>query len=945
MATPLASAIAVCSVCGEPLNAKGDCLACLLRTGLDESVGETKALASLVFGDFEVEQRADGFYWELGRGAMGVTYLAVDKVLRRRVALKVIDVPAAARGSQVVRERFLREARAAAALRHPNAAAVFQFGASPDASRCYYAMELVEGETLEARVRRDGPLKAKPALGIAIQITRALMAAADQGLIHRDLKPGNIMLTRGHADTAELDVKVIDFGLAKAIADAGGETDLTHGEFVGTPNFASPEQFGSGPVDARSDIYSLGATLWFALTGLAPHCGTIEEIRDRQTRDDLPVDRLVAREVPAPVIKLLRRLLAVDPAQRPASARELMEALESCRRKLAHRIGVFYKLTALIGVVAIAVVTLYMLRANRQELTTSARNIPPSASAVMPLPEKSIAVLPLENLSPGQENAFFADGIQDDILTSVAKIRELKVISRTSVSQYRGAGAIRNLREVARELGVENILEGSVRRVGNRVLVNVQLIDARHDRHIWAERYDRTLTDSIGLQGEVATEIAAALRAKLAPEEKARLETKPTDNPEAYALYLKARGREGAVNRSVEDTIAAEQLYAQAIGLDPKFALAHARLSIVNSQHATGPSDNHALRAKARAAAEEALRLAPSLGEAHMAIGLCLYWADKDYEAALKEFSIAAATSPNEPDILQYIGGIYRRQGRWRESVATYDRAQDLDPRNLGVVTLAAFDHVLVRDWAAATAGYNRALEIAPDSAQARIGLAYLEVFRNANPAAGRKILQKIPADIDPDGLVTLARWDLAMLERDFSTAEKILTDFPLEAFPNAETAPKTYYQGRIALTRGDIESAQRYFAAATPDIEGWVRDDPDDARRHTELGLLYAYMHRKEDAIREGRRAVELEPESQNAYHGAAQTGNLALVYALIGESDQAITLIERLLSTPGPVAWPDFSRNITLADLRLRWEWDSLRSDPRFQKILAGPEPKTIY
>src|SRR5437773_6557717 len=214
MAIPLASAVAVCSICGEPLNARGDCLACLLRTGLDESVVETKPPASLVFGDFEVEQRADGSFWELGHGAMGVTYLAMDKVLRRRVALKVIDVPAAARGSQSVRERFLREARAAAALRHPNVAAVFQFGASPDASHCYYAIELVEGEPVETRVRRDGPLSAKLALQIAIQITRALMAAAAQGLIHRDLKPGNIMLTRGDADTAELEVKVIDFGLA-----------------------------------------------------------------------------------------------------------------------------------------------------------------------------------------------------------------------------------------------------------------------------------------------------------------------------------------------------------------------------------------------------------------------------------------------------------------------------------------------------------------------------------------------------------------------------------------------------------------------------------------------------------------------------------------------------------------------------------------------------------
>src|SRR5437773_10544103 len=332
MAIPLASAVAICSICGEPLNAKGDCLACLLRTGLDESVVKTKPLVSLVLGDFEVEQRADGFYWELGHGAMGVTYLAMDKVLRRRVALKVIDVPAAARGSHSLRERFLREARAAAALRHPDVAAVFQFGASPNASHCYYAMELVEGETLETRVRRDGPLKAEPALEIAVQITRALMAAAAQGLIHRDLKPGNIMLTSGKRAPTELEVKVIDFGLAKAITGAEGEMDLTHGHFIGTPAFASPEQFGSGSVDARADIYSLGATIWFALTGLAPRSGnTIEEIRDRHTRDNLSVEQLVARKVPAPLIKLLRCTLSVDPSKRPASAGELMQALESCR--------------------------------------------------------------------------------------------------------------------------------------------------------------------------------------------------------------------------------------------------------------------------------------------------------------------------------------------------------------------------------------------------------------------------------------------------------------------------------------------------------------------------------------------------------------------------------------------------------------------------------------
>ncbi len=526
---------------------------------------------------------------------MGVTYRAVDKVLHRDVALKVIQTPSAADGSRAVRERFLREARAAAALRHPNVAGVFHLSASPEVDHCYFAMELVEGETLEARVRRQGPLKVELALEIAIQVTRALVAAAARGLIHRDLKPGNIMLARGDPGADEVEVKVIDFGLAKAAAEAGGEMDLTHGGFVGTPAFASPEQFESGPVDVRSDIYALGATLWFALTGRAPFSATtVEEMRISRTRTPLPAEQLIARKVPPDLITLLQSCLATDPAKRPASARELMDALESCREKLIPNKSERRnrKLVALITAGAVvAAAGIFAWRYYQEKVTPTAESkTAPVGSMPAITAEKSLAVLPLENLSDDKENAFFADGLQDDILTSVAKISELKVISRTSVSQYRGAGAIRNLREVARELGVENILEGSVRREGNRVLVNVQLIDARNDRHIWAERYDRTLTDSIGLQGEVATEIAAALRAKLAPEEKERLEAKPTDNPEAYALYLKARGREGAVNRSEEDTIAAEQLYAQAIALDPKFALAHARLSIVNSHSLATPT-------------------------------------------------------------------------------------------------------------------------------------------------------------------------------------------------------------------------------------------------------------------------------------------------------------------------------------------------------------------
>jgi tetratricopeptide (TPR) repeat protein len=401
-------------------------------------------------------------------------------------------------------------------------------------------------------------------------------------------------------------------------------------------------------------------------------------------------------------------------------------------------------------------------------------------------------------------------------------------------------------------------------------------------------------------------------------------------------LYLTALG--------TGDEIAAERLYMQATALDPRFALAYARASIINSRiSSVMTGDYRARKAKARVQAEEALRLSPTLGEAHMALGLSLYFGEKKYEAALKEFELAAATSPNNAEIYHYVGGIYRRQGRWRESVASFQRALSLDPRNGETAFLAGNNHLFLRDWPAAAALYNRALEIAADYMNPKMGLASLELFRNGNPAAARKILQNIPAGID--SLVNLARWDLAMLERDYAAAEEILTDFPLEDFPMAGDAPRTFCQGRIALARGDIESAQRYFAAARPDIEKRVRDDPDVAEHHARLGLLYAYMQRKEDAIQESRRAVALEPESQDAFHGALYAANLALVYALVGEPEQALTLIERLLSTPGPIQWPDSPNNITLADLRLRWEWDSLRSNPRFQKILAGPEPKTVY
>ncbi|MGZ5552815.1 MAG: tetratricopeptide repeat protein, partial [Chthoniobacterales bacterium] len=418
------------------------------------------------------------------------------------------------------------------------------------------------------------------------------------------------------------------------------------------------------------------------------------------------------------------------------------------------------------------------------------------------------------------------------------------------------------------------------------------------------------------------------------PEEKARLGLPPTANSEAYVLYLTGRGKER------QNPVEAEQLYMQAIAIDPTFALAWARASLLNSTmvNAVGSQGR---KAKARGQAEEALRLAPALAEAHMALGLCFSWGDKRYDAALKEFEIAAVASPNNAELETYVGSIYRRQGRWREAITSLDHALSLDPRNPHIVMLAGNNHHFTRDWPAAAAAYTRAEELAPDGVFSKIGLAYLEVYRNENPAAGKAILR----DSDSRSPIALVRRDLTMLERDYAAAEKILGDIPDGEFFVEEKCPRTFFQGQTALARGEMESARRYFAAAIPILEGWMRDYPDDPQRHALLGLTYAYAQRKQDAIREARRAVEMEPESQNAFHGAEWAASLALIDALVGEQDEAIALIERLLTIPGLAIGPPPPWDMTLADLRLRWEWDSLRSNPRFQKILAGPEPKTTY
>src|SRR5438067_1993484 len=604
--------------------------------------------------------------------------------------------------------------------------------------------------------------------------------------------------------------------------------------------------------------------------------------------------------------------------QRERDAKAILARREQSKRRNALIFG------SLIALVAIGL-GLFLLRARLLHR--------PMETA---MDAKGIAVLPFENFSDDKENAFFADGIQDDILTSLARIKDLRVISRTSVMGYRGA-AVHSLREISQALGIANILEGSVRREGNRVVVTVQLIDALKDRHLWANRYDRTLADSLGLQGELAAEIAEALRVTLSPDEKARVETKPTENAEAYVFYLRANQIARNPDTLLEDFKKAEQFYVQAITLDPKFALAHARLASTRAQiyHYYEPLDTW--KSKALAEAELALRLQPNLAEAHLALGQCDYWIDQDYERALAEFGTAAVLAPSDGEVGQLIASIERRQGKWEESLETFAKNQKLDPQNPNIVRNLLFTNTALRRWPEASRWAAQMRTMAPASLVAKIQSGYVEFCWKGDTGPLKAILGEVAA-ADPGGEITSCRWDVAMIDRDFGAARGVLQNSDLSelSYTNAALTPKSFLQGLIELAEGKQAQAQKVFELARASFEKAVEEAPLSADRHANLGWFYAFAGKKDEAIREGRRAVELKPESKDAFDGAIMSCYLALIYARVGEKELAIPLIERLLKTPGAVDSVDYS--ITVNDLKHRWEWDPIRNDPRFQKLLTG-------
>jgi serine/threonine protein kinase/Flp pilus assembly protein TadD len=911
-------------------------MSCLLRAGIgseEETVHDSTPDAlggGLRFGVYEIDCHPDGSLYELGRGAMGVTYRATDTSLQRKVALKIIKIDIAERSADA-RERFMREARAAAALRHENIATVHQFGMRLETGQYFYAMELIEGETLEDRVRRAGPLDARTTIKIAQQVTSALTAAEKHGLVHRDLKPANLMLVSSDGETAhvtndkKLLVKIIDFGLAKAIHTQIDPKSLTHDRFVGTPAFASPEQFEHSALDVRSDIYSLGETLWFALTGKTPFAGhSVEEIHRAQKSNVLPVEQLKAAHVPSRLRSLLESMLALEPASRPGT-HELSARLQRCSPEALSKRRMRVALVAA-ALLVLAMSALFVFQPLRIQ------NAP-----LNPAPGKSIAVLPFENRSEDKANAYFADGIQDEVLTLLSKIADLKVISRTSTQHYKSASG--NLREIAEQLGAAYLLEGSVQKSGDAVRVNVQLIKAANDSHLWAETFDRKLTDICSVESEIAKGIAASLQAKLTGGEEQALAVKPTNNSEAYDAYLRGLAFEARhrVSFSFDLLWKAAGFYERAVQLDPNFAIAWARLSRVDADLYFNRVDaaTAARGDPAKRALEYAQKLEPNSPETLLALGYYQYRVLGDYGDAITTFELVTKILPGNSEVRYALALVTRREGHWDQSVAYWEQALALDPRNMALLKDAAWTYISLRQFPAALKLDDRALDITPNDPDVMASKASIyQAQGNLQQAA--TLLSEIDGQKPFAAKITQLR-----LERNYGEAIRLL-QARLAQFPFSSEIEKAFYQLNLAFMQrlaGDTPGAKLTAEQARATYEQRHRDEPERSGWAVTLSLAYAAMGEKDSALRLAEHAIVLLPRAKDAMDGPGFEENLAFVQTIFGKNDRAISTLTQLLQTP--YAYFFRAAPITPPLLRLDPFWDPLRGDPAFQKLCEEKQP----
>ena len=897
----------ICPRCGaEILSSSPDepCPACLLETGLDSNFDLVSRPVLRDFGDYE-------FIEEIGRGGQGVVYRVRQKGLNRVVALKVIALGPWATEPHL--KKFRREAEMAASLDHAGIVPIYEFGERDGC--CYFSMKFVDGDKLDQLVTNES-MSPRRAAEVVAKLARAVAHAHERKVLHRDIKPGNVLID-GNGEP-----HLTDFGLAR-LTDPDSES-LRTAEISGTPSYMAPEQVESKPLTPGTDVYGLGGVLYHLLTGRPPFLGkTKYETTCAVLESEPRRPRSVNPEVDLDLETICLKCLEKDSSRRYQSAAALADDLERWLRHepiRARRSGMLLRSTKFARrnpVVAVLVTLLIALAA------ALAVTLWKPGTARVPT---GIAVLPFQNLSPDNTDSLFADGIQDDILTRLAKIAGLKVISRTSVMSYRGD---RDTRKIGQALGVSHVLEGSVQKSGNRIHLNAQLIDAQTDSHIWAEQYDGDMADIFGIQSDIASKIASQLKAKVTVAEKNAMGGKPTRDLEAYNLYVQAKAL-NSVGPSADNPInfenigRAAELLEKAVARDPNFAAAYWLLAESNlSRYWVAGRVDSAYRKRAEAALREAERLAPDAGETHLVRALFFYYGNHEYDAALAELDSAARLLPNDANVFRISAQIERRLGRWSESLRHFMKASELDPRQPTHLVILALTYQLLRHYDQVDKIADRAIAEFPEAADEFWHLKGESGLARGDIKAARKAVEHLAGtDSFP-----FFRFQVLFRERNFAEAER----FSVRQWQGKDPALARWlavWSAVAARLRGDLAASRDFFLTARQAYEPVLRGEDIEPGVLAYVGVIDVGLGRKEEGLQEVQKAIEVRPISRDALEGVENSTFLALAYIWAGERDRAIEQLASVVNLPnGP----------TLGALKWDPLWDELRDHPQFARLLA--------
>jgi serine/threonine protein kinase/Tfp pilus assembly protein PilF len=924
LAIPLEASRATCDSSAEA-SAKTD------ERSSTENVQEARARAVLdiknaacaanllgQLGDYELLE-------EVGRGGQGVVFRARQKSLNRIVALKVISLGQWA--SKAHFKRFRREAEAAASLDHPRIVPIYEVGEREGS--CYFSMKFVEGGQLDEVVRRT-PLSIRNAAELIAKVARTVHYAHQHGILHRDIKPGNILLDQ------KGEPQLTDFGLARLVETESTVTRTL--DVLGTPSYMAPEQAvaNNTKLTSGTDVYGLGAVLYQLLSGHPPFAGgttyeTIKLLLETEPRQPRQLNPRIDRDLSTICLKCLEK----DPKRRYCSALALAEDLEHWLKHepiLARRIGILTRGRKWVRrnpTSALLATSLVALAAAAGWIVWKSEFIPHPVS-------NGVAVLPFENLSGDPDNTYFANGIQEEILTRLASISGLKVISRTSTQQYESKP--RNLREIAKQLGVANILEGSVQKVADQVRVNVQLIKAQSDSHLWAETYDRTFTDILGVESEIAKRIAESLQSKLSGREEQALAVKPTNNPEAYDAYLRGLAFH-ARGFSLSEERKGTGFFERAVQLDPNFAIAWAQLS--RAYAALAFNNYNTARDAAKRALENAQKLEPNSPETLLALGYYQYRVLRDSGLAKTTFERVRKMLPGSTEVPYALGLITRREGHWDQSITYFEQALTLDPRNVELLVNTGGTYAMLRQFPPALKLYDRALDITPNDSDVLATKASIyQAQGNLEEAA--RFLSDINA-LTPTRDTFRIKVTQLRLERNYGAAIRLLQT-RLAQFHFDFQDEKRDDEAQLALTQrlagdaaGTKVTAEQVRTTIEPQLYGGQGGGDMD---WAILSQAYAAIGEKDSALKAAEHAIMLHPRAKDAMSGPTCEENLALVQMILGENSQATSTLSQLLQTPY-FSWLYRLAPITPALLKLDPIWDPLRADPVFQNLCDGKQP----